>query len=309
MKITNPPAGHDQLSDVSTSDHHVRFSDANARAAVVEDAAYGAGWDADTTHAPSQNAVYDILESVKVSDTAYASSWNGVTTIPPSKNAVYDKIEALHAAPSDTAYASSWNGVTAIAPSKNAVYDKIETMGHPMELIGTVDADDDATMTITGLDTSVYETYIMYLTGMHPATNQAEPQIRFGDSGGIDSGGSDYAWQVGGFGTTNGHNFSYSENTSYMRPHAYVNYAGPSGGSGGGLGGEFTIYADPDGQCNTLITGHICEPDNSSPTYGTMNIVMTGQRHAVLTLTQVQFKFSSGNVTSGRMTIYGARHA
>lgn len=63
--------------------------------ALVEDAAYGAGWNADTTHAPSQNAVYDKINAM-ISDTAYnATSWNGVTTIAPSKNAVRDKIESL----------------------------------------------------------------------------------------------------------------------------------------------------------------------------------------------------------------------
>lgn len=93
MRITNPPAGHDDLSGVSTSDHHTKYSDSDARGAVVEDTAYEAGWNGDTTHAPSQNAVYDQLELVKVSDTAYADTWNGVTTIPPSKNAVYDKLE------------------------------------------------------------------------------------------------------------------------------------------------------------------------------------------------------------------------
>ncbi|MBA7646730.1 hypothetical protein ES703_54496 [subsurface metagenome] len=32
--------------------------------APVEDDAYGAGWDGDTTHAPSQNAVYDKIEAL-----------------------------------------------------------------------------------------------------------------------------------------------------------------------------------------------------------------------------------------------------
>jgi len=31
---------------------------------LVEDAAYGAGWDGDTTHAPSQNAMYDKIETI-----------------------------------------------------------------------------------------------------------------------------------------------------------------------------------------------------------------------------------------------------
>ena len=66
MRITNPPAGHDELSGVSTSDHHTKYSDADAVSAVVEDAAYGAGWNADTAHAPSQNALYDKIEDLHV---------------------------------------------------------------------------------------------------------------------------------------------------------------------------------------------------------------------------------------------------
>jgi hypothetical protein len=31
---------------------------------IVEDAVYGAGWDGDTTHSPSQNAVFDKIETI-----------------------------------------------------------------------------------------------------------------------------------------------------------------------------------------------------------------------------------------------------
>ena len=40
-------------------------TDAEIQAAAVEDAAYGAGWNGDTSHAPSQNAVYDKMETVQ----------------------------------------------------------------------------------------------------------------------------------------------------------------------------------------------------------------------------------------------------
>lgn len=103
---------------------------------LISDSAYSSSWNGQTTVAPSQNAVYDIVQSTltsippAASDTAYASTWDGVTTIPPSKNAVYDKIEAMI---SDSSYSSAWDGVTTIAPSKNAVYDKIEALaaGYP----------------------------------------------------------------------------------------------------------------------------------------------------------------------------------
>lgn len=67
--------------------------------AKVSDTAYGVGWNADTDHAPSKNAVYDKIESLSsgvVDDTAYdATTWNNVTSIAPSKNAVRDKVENL----------------------------------------------------------------------------------------------------------------------------------------------------------------------------------------------------------------------
>lgn len=54
--------------------HHAKYTDAEARTACIEDDAYGAGWDGDTTHAPSQNAVYDrILYSVQTAATFAAS--------------------------------------------------------------------------------------------------------------------------------------------------------------------------------------------------------------------------------------------
>jgi hypothetical protein len=49
------------------------------------------------TKYPSQKAVKTALDA-KVSDTAYGAGWDAVTTIAPSKNAVYDKIEAIIAA-------------------------------------------------------------------------------------------------------------------------------------------------------------------------------------------------------------------
>jgi hypothetical protein len=49
------------------------------------------------TKYPSQKAVKTALDA-KVSDAAYGAGWDAVTTIAPSKNAVYDKIEAIIAA-------------------------------------------------------------------------------------------------------------------------------------------------------------------------------------------------------------------
>jgi len=51
----------------------------DAVGAEVEDDAYGAGWDGDTTHAPSQNAVYDKIEALDTDDVSEGSTNKYVT--------------------------------------------------------------------------------------------------------------------------------------------------------------------------------------------------------------------------------------
>ena len=214
-------AKQDAISDLATIRSWAAAGATALQPAAISDNMYGSGWDADSTHAPSKNAVYDkisamdvtiawkedtisdlstirsnasnwkdaydtianygdvvshnaseFLTSSAINNTAYGSGWNNDTTHAPSKDAVYDKINAMDTtignkantsdvltktntgsytpssdyhpatkkyvddnissatagAVSDTAYAASWNWVTGIAPSKNAVYDKISAM-------------------------------------------------------------------------------------------------------------------------------------------------------------------------------------
>jgi len=100
-------------------------------------------------------ALEDLLES-NVSDEPYGSSWNADTSTAPSRNAVYDKLTsvdaAVIAAVSDTAYAGNWNGVTDVAPSKNAVYDKIESILDGQTFTGTVAITPTAASSTMGID-------------------------------------------------------------------------------------------------------------------------------------------------------------
>lgn len=61
-KAPNSNWAHDHAANASA--HHARYTDAEAKAAAVSDAAYGADWDGVTNVAPSKNAVYDKLESL-----------------------------------------------------------------------------------------------------------------------------------------------------------------------------------------------------------------------------------------------------
>ncbi len=53
---------HSSLTGVGASDHHAKYTDAEAKAAAVDDTAYGVGWNGVTDVAPSKNAVYDEMQ-------------------------------------------------------------------------------------------------------------------------------------------------------------------------------------------------------------------------------------------------------
>ena len=184
--------------------------------------------------------------------------------------------------------------------------------GGSLVLIGTSEASASASLTITGLDTT-YDTYMVVMSGMQAASNGVYPAIRLGDSGGIDSGGSDYSWAIEGLST---------------------NYATPSGTSSTAdsyIRGTLDFGGAVNGQTNGANDGwgavlYITEPQNSavySRIYG--NYVVTregagvgnkvgggsifGQREANIAHDRIQFYFSSGNITLGRMTVWGITHA
>jgi len=66
---------------------------------IVEDAAYGAGWNGDAVHAPSQNALYDVLASIITDLSGFPDEL---------KNLVTAEIEQLEAIGTVTISAAQW---------------------------------------------------------------------------------------------------------------------------------------------------------------------------------------------------------
>ena len=105
--FTSIPVG--PASDPTTDNQLARKayvdSVASGGASYVEDDAYGAGWDSDTTHAPSQNTVYDAIEGlsstyepIDATILKYAdvddSPVDSATAAPISSNWAYDHVDA-----------------------------------------------------------------------------------------------------------------------------------------------------------------------------------------------------------------------
>ncbi len=162
--------------------------------------------------------------------------------------------------------------------------------GGAWNLIGTVVADDDATLTITGLD-STYDSYAITGENLDPSVNSF-PTLRFGDSGGIDSGSTDYTnhliIQESGGSSYNAVSSSNASSMTLMAGNSPSIISFQAFLHGVGSGFEPSIH----GKC----------------IYGYKSTLFTGWRKAAITLDRVQFFFLSGNVTSGRFTVWGISH-
>ena len=175
--------------------------------------------------------------------------------------------------------------------------------GGAWTLIGTAVASNSASLTITGLN-STYDTYAIAFSDIHPAdANGGVVKLRLGDSSGIDSGASDYHYHTQNMeaGDT-----SFSARTSTGEDH--IELKSSSGGdTGEGWGGLIYLHQPSDGVSDPMITGQIMGT-NSTDTTKNFGAVY-GRRVAVITVDRIQVLQATGNIESGRMTVWGIAHA
>ena len=192
------------------------------------------------------------------------------------------------------------NVVTCVNYTKRDGTAVVAAGGGAWTLIGTSVASNSASLTQTGLD-STYDTYAIAISDMLSASDDQSIRFQCGDSGGIDSGASDYGYHQAR---------STAASTSYA---AYVDASsvdiilGTGHGNATGEGGGYLVYLHRPGDGTTFPifswTG-VCLTSSGVITQH----VGGGARLAVITLDRILIKFSSGNITSGRMSVYGISH-
>jgi len=181
--------------------------------------------------------------------------------------------------------------------------------GGAWNLIGTSVASSSASLTQTGLD-STYDTYAIALSDLVPATDNVDPYFRFGDSSGIDNSASDYVWAIDGeqssdttYSPTGGVDNSDSE-IALSQSASTVNGVGNA--SGEGLSGVFWLGQPGDSTMRTTLQGTYSFWDGSTVFH---RFTGGGARNAIITCDRIQFLFASGNIATGRMTVWGLAHA
>jgi hypothetical protein len=176
--------------------------------------------------------------------------------------------------------------------------------GGSWNLIATAVASNSASLTITGLD-STYDTYAVAFSDLVPASDSQTPQLRVGDSGGLDTGSSDYSHLRMGDRVDNASfNLTGSMHNAVDRMNLMSNGAGNAAGEG--FGGMMFVHNPQDSTSRHTFTGQFtCMNYAGAFCYDTFG----GQRNTVINLDRINFQFQAGNITSGRMTVWGIAHA
>jgi len=172
--------------------------------------------------------------------------------------------------------------------------------GSSMVLVGTATASSSASLTIEGLS-STYDLYMISWQDIVPASDGASLRMRVGDSSGIDSGASDYAYMTHRTKPNALHAVgTNSTGDSYMAVTGGVGSA-----AGEGCGGVVWLTRPGDGTQRPAISGitNGLQGDTSLNAY-----LIGGQRTSVITLDRVQILFSTGNIASGRFSVYGIKY-
>lgn len=182
----------------------------------------------------------------------------------------------------------------------SGVLDWASAGGGAWTLIGTASASDSANLTVTGIDSSTYDTHAFIFTSILPASSGQNLYMRLGTSGGIITA-SNYLWHVSeaSTGTTSWAN-QKGENVAEAKIAIEPTNSSNRGGAGG------TIYlTNNNGTNHPTWTGvHAA----SKVTYMSGGFTM-GILNSASNIDRVQLYFQSGNVTSGRLSVYGIAHA
>jgi len=176
--------------------------------------------------------------------------------------------------------------------------------GGAWTLIDSEAASSSASITLTGLDTSVYDVFALVLSNIEPSEDGRFLALTLGDASGLDTGASDYSWHETNLpqnGTTQSGRSSATD--SVIRCTEECGNA-----TGEGIGGAIIyIFAKAGASSGTytMVRGAYTMINGSGVGGGGE---LVAYRAASLALTQLNVAMNSGNIDSGRVSVFGIKH-
>ena len=174
--------------------------------------------------------------------------------------------------------------------------------GGAWNVIGTAVASNSASLTITGLD-STYDTYGIGISDIVPATDDAVFYMRLGDSSGVDSGGSDYEFHCA---SVTSDSASYGSTTTTAQNSIQFTNQGVGNQANEGTGAMLYLARPADGTMWPNLTGTYTQVGATTNLYGGFIVAV---RRSAISVDRINISFNTGNIASGRMTVWGIAHA
>ena len=177
-------------------------------------------------------------------------------------------------------------------------------VGGAMSLISTQTASSSSSLSFTSGIDSTYKEYIFKYINIHPATNNADWLFNVSIDGGSnynvtktttafqaahaeDDGVTDFAYKAG---------FDLAQGTGYQHIGNEVNNANDSSTAG------FLHLFEPS---STVFVKHFLQRGNVCFTGRSVDVFHSGYANTTSAVNAIDFKFSSGNIDSGVIKLYG----
>jgi len=166
--------------------------------------------------------------------------------------------------------------------------------------ISSQDASTSSSVDFTGLD-ATYDAYLLVITDVVPGTANANMYIRYGT-------GATPTWETTGYqyhvGSSRANSTTYASLADIAQ--AQIRATSTLGTTSGyGLSGHLFIHNPASAAEYKKTIGMLCYMDNTNNVL--MQSFLTGLRASVTAITAIRFYMSTGNIASGRFTLYGIK--
>ena len=176
--------------------------------------------------------------------------------------------------------------------------------GGALNLISTQTASSSSSLSFTtGID-STYKEYIFKFINMHPVTDTAKLQVNFRDgSTAFDATKTTTVFNAQHPEAGGGGELSYQAGNDIAQGTGYQDLTRNTGnGNDESTSGTLHLF---DPSSTTFVKHFICESNSYFGNDQTENLFVAGYCNVTAAIDGVDFKFSSGNIDSGVIKLYG----
>ena len=174
-----------------------------------------------------------------------------------------------------------------------------------LKFISKQTASSSASISFTSGIDSTYKEYIFHFVNIHPATDNVEPRVQFNKSGGSGFNETLTTTTFHALHSEDGATQQFQYRTDYDQAQG-TNFQNIANAIGNGNDESFSGYLHLFNPSSTTFVKHFYLRTNSYY-YGDISVdsFYAGYINETNAIDEVQFKFSSGNIDSGDILLYG----